>query len=544
MSFVECRIEGVKDRLREGLFSYVASSLIHAIVFLTLALLLGNVASRPPRGEAVNIESFLQDEPPVDALKTITISDEPPPVDPAAELPSMTPASQFLGDPSGSTDGDDSSEPNAGGGRSDGQSGSILSAAALGAYGSGAGPRWPGLSIARPTWGRGDKVGVDGDSSGFHTRGPRKGGPIVGTCRDGDRAVAAALDWLARHQGPDGGWSLDYRQRCKDPSCTGVGDSRSEAAAAALGLLPFLAAGQTHQSRGHFQKVVKAALAWLLGHQQPTGDLSAGGSQMYSHGLATIALCEAYGMTGDRALRGPAQAALHFIEVGQDPQTGGWWYTHRQPGGDTSVFGWQVMALKSGLMAQLDVSPASLDRARAWLASVGKGASKGLFSYRPDVAESNTMTAVGLLCTQYLGASRGDPRIVEGTGFLMANLPAAEARNVYYWYYAAQVMHNQQGSPWDQWYRRMRRILVQSQAIQGCASGSWDPDRPKDPWGVQGGRLMMTSLSTLTLEVPNRYLPLYHDMEGGAALADQSIIPATSPEQAAGKAEGKAAEKK
>ena len=544
MSFVECRIEGVKDRLREGLFSYLASSLIHAILFITLALLLGNVAPRPPRGDAVNIESFLQDEPPVESLKTIAISDEPPPADPASEILTMTPAAQSLGDPSGSTDGDDSPEPGAGGGRSDGQSGSILSAAALGVYGPGAGPMFPGLSLARPTWGHGDKVGKDGDRSGFRTRGPRKGGPIVGTCRDGDRAVAAALDWLARHQGLDGGWSLDYRQRCKDPSCTGVGDSRSEAAATALGLLPFLAAGQTHQSRGHFQKVVKAALAWLLGHQQPTGDLSAGGSQMYSHGLATIALCEAYGMTGDRTLRGPAQAALHFIEIGQDPQTGGWWYTHRQPGGDTSVFGWQVMALKSGLMAQLDVSPASLDRARTWLASVGKGASKGLFSYRPDVAQSNTMTAVGLLCTQYLGASRGDPRIVEGTGFLMANLPAVEARNVYYWYYAAQVMHNQQGSSWDQWNRRMRRILVQSQAVKGCASGSWDPDRPKDPWGVQGGRLMMTSLSTLTLEVPYRYLPLYHDTEGGAALAGQSIIPTTPAEQAAAKADGKPAEKK
>jgi hypothetical protein len=265
---------------------------------------------------------------------------------------------------------------------------------------------------------------------------------------------------------------------------------------------------------------------------------------MYSHGLATIALCEAYGMTGDRTLRGPAQAALHFIEIGQDPQTGGWWYTHRQPGGDTSVFGWQVMALKSGLMAQFEVSPTSLDGARTWLASVGKGASKGLFSYRPDVAQSNTMTAVGLLCTQYLGASRGDPRIVEGTDFLMANLPAVEARNVYYWYYAAQVMHNQQGSSWDQWNRRMRRILVQSQAVQGCASGSWDPDRPKDPWGLQGGRLMMTSLSTLTLEVPYRYLPLYHDMEGGAALADQSIAPASSAKQSAAKPAGKAAKKK
>ena len=56
---------------------------------------------------------------------------------------------------------------------------------------------------------------------------------------------------------------------------------------------------------------------------------------------------------------------------------------------------------------------------------------------------------------------------------------------------------------------------------------------------------MMTSLSALTLEVPYRYLPLYHDMEGGAALADLSIATAASPEQAAAaKGERKPTEKK
>ena len=43
---------------------------------------------------------------------------------------------------------------------------------------------------------------------------------------------------------------------------------------------------------------------------------------MYSHGLATIALCEAYGMTKDEALRGPAQAAVNFIEMAQNPNIG------------------------------------------------------------------------------------------------------------------------------------------------------------------------------------------------------------------------------
>ncbi len=40
-----------------------------------------------------------------------------------------------------------------------------------------------------------------------------------------------------------------------------------------------------------------------------------------------------------------------------------------------------------------------------------------------------------------------------------------------------------------------------------CAEGSWNPEG--DEWGDAGGRLMVTSLSCLTLEVYYRYLPLY-----------------------------------
>ncbi len=306
MSYVECRIDRVKESMREGLFSYAASSLFHAILFLTLALVLGNISPRPPLGDALSIESFATEERPAEPLNTITIPDDSPaPPDPGTDSPTLTPASQPLGDPRGVSDvGDDAPEQDAGGGQPDGQRSAIIGLTSVGAQGLGLGPMLPGINIAGPGIGTGKDFGTGGPGFGFRTLGPRRGVPDgSGRARDGDRAVAGALDWLARHQGPDGGWSLDYHNRCKNPSCTGVGDSHSEAAATAMGLLPFLAAGHTHQSRCHYQKVVRAALAWLLSRQKPTGDLSAGGSQMYSHGLATIALCEAYGMTADSKLR-------------------------------------------------------------------------------------------------------------------------------------------------------------------------------------------------------------------------------------------------
>ncbi len=94
--------------------------------------------------------------------------------------------------------------------------------------------------------------------------------------------------------------------------------------------------------------------------------------------------------------------------------------------------------------------------------------------------------------------------------YLMGHLPNIKSRDTYYWYYATQVMHNVPGPEWDTWNRQMRRVLIESQVKEGCAAGSWDPARPTpDRWREQGGRLMVTSLACLTLEVYYRYLPLY-----------------------------------
>jgi hypothetical protein len=232
---------------------------------------------------------------------------------------------------------------------------------------------------------------------------------------------------------------------------------------------------------------------------------------MYTHGLATICMCEAYGLSRDKALGESAQKAINFICAAQNPARGGWHYqgTPDEPG-DTSVVGWQIMALKSGIMAGLDVPERALTGASKWLKMVSQGKDGGLFSYQPDGGASPSMSAVGLLCSQYLGMKRSDPGMIEGVGFLMKQPPVPQARNIYYWYYATQVLHNVPGQDWDNWNRKMRKLLITTQVKGGCAEGSWDPAEPvKDPWGEAGGRIMITSLSTLTLEVYYRYLPLY-----------------------------------
>ena len=244
-----------------------------------------------------------------------------------------------------------------------------------------------------------------------------------------------------------------------------VGAADAPGAATGLALLPFLGRGYTHETRGPYKQRVYAAVNWLLAHQKPTGDLSVTGgqTQTYSHAIATIALCEAYAMTHDKRLEMPARAGLHVIVKGQDQQTGGWRYVYRAPGGDTSVFGWQLTALETGRKAGLGPPQATFDLAKKWLEGVSHGDSKGLFSYRPLQEPADTMTAVGLLGTQYLGARRDDPRLPEGTRFLMSQLPELNRRNIYYWYYATQAMHNMPGADWVRWNDAIRKVLLQTQ---------------------------------------------------------------------------------
>ena len=363
--------------------------------------------------------------------------------------------------------------------------------------------------------------------------------------------VTPALVWLAKHQLSDGHWSLQhYGDLCKDKSCTGPGDVSADVGATAMGLLPFLAAGQTHISRGKYKEHIAKGIDWLIKNQQPDGNLAKDAAQtmnshlrpapiwvtnmkgvtlglpmMYSHGLATIALCEAYGLSGDRRVGMAAQGGVNFILNAQNTADGGW-RDNPKDAADTSVVGWQVMALKSAHMAGLNVGGSVFSGASKWLDSVAVHDGTE-YAYQPGNGSSNTMTAVGLLCRQYLGAKRDNPMLVGGMAYLLNHLPDEDFSNIYYWYYATQVMHNMSGYEWDTWNRKMRDLLVHTQVcnVDQCANGSWAPE--KDAWGKHGGRIMTTSLSCLTLEIYYRYLPLFKPEAGGQNFVLRACQPQT-----------------
>lgn len=403
----------------------------------------------------------------------------------------------------------------------------------------------------------GTGFGLAGLGGGMGGRGGRRANSIGrGATKESEEAVDLALKWLAEHQLPDGSWSYNHQQaptcqgKCPDPGEM----TEARIAATAMGVLPFLGAGQTNQL-GRYQRTVAAGLKYLIQRMElrPQGGcLSEEGGRMYSHGLATIALCEAYAMqvnpkavrkmqralydgsgrvspgeTSPKAKQEPipvpglhraAQAALDFVAYAQDPVGGGWRYQPRQPG-DTSMVGWHLMAWMSGKMSYLRVSPTTALRANQYLNHVQVDDYGSNYGYTDKNRPTKATQAIGLLCRMYLGWPRDHPGISKGVGEMSRAGPAHGY--MYYDYYATQVLHHYGGEPWKQWHPRMRDSLVASQSKDGHTAGSWYFPGG-DRGAAKGGRLYCTSLAAMTLEVYYRHMPLYgEDVLKHAGLPDE-----------------------
>jgi hypothetical protein len=362
-----------------------------------------------------------------------------------------------------------------------------------------------------------DAMGGTGSSDGSTLEGRRGGlrGQLAhrgGGSAASEKAVAQALDWLARHQHPDGYWSFDHRYGECQGQCDQPGSLQTSLmGATGLALLPYLGAGNTQRDGTH-RAIVKRGVAALVGMMQvsPNGGSFYDGGQMYSHGIATMALCEAYAMTRDRKLRSSAQLAVNFTCYAQDPRGGGWRYEVHQPG-DTSVLGWQVGALKSADLARLAVPRLVVERAAYFLDSA-QGDGGETYVYEPIEAErrtTNATSAIGLLCRMYLGAERDHPVLKKGVERIVNAGPSDN--DAYYNFYATQLVFqftDGQGEWWKKWNTSMRDKLIASQDQNGHAAGSWAP-KDGDHGKEKGGRLYATALNCMTLEVYYRLMPIY-----------------------------------
>jgi Squalene-hopene cyclase C-terminal domain len=336
-----------------------------------------------------------------------------------------------------------------------------------------------------------------------------------------EAAVKAALRWLAANQSPDGHWDASRfgggrETKTLDHDRRGAG-AEADTAMTGLTLLAFMAAGHTHKEGG-YQPSVQRGLNYLMAVQAVDGNLAGQAETyafMYCHGIAAMALSEAYALTGDARLANAVRRALAYTIAAQNRTTGGWRY---RPGeeGDTSQLGWQLMALKSAELGGIPIPAATRDGMARFLRSVSSGQHNGLASYRPRERVSCSMTAEALVCRQFLAVDRTAALAEEAAHYVVTELPGQGKSNFYYWYYATLGLYQLQDEHWTRWNEALTTTLTRSQRRDGDLAGSWDPD---DVWGGYGGRVYSTSLGALCLEVYYRYLPLYTE----AATHDRAL---------------------
>jgi hypothetical protein len=340
--------------------------------------------------------------------------------------------------------------------------------------------------------------------------------------KDSERAVAMGLAWLARQQKQDGSWVFD-------------GDSKAEViASTGMALLPFLAAGETHKGGKSYQKQVYSGLQFLVRNCPSGANAGRLSTNMYAQAIGTLALCEAYGMTKDKGFLQPsAQAAINYIQKAQGAN-GSWGYAAGS-NGDTSIVGWQVQALQAARLSKdIVVSDAVIKKAIGFLNFASAGSRKAAYGYLDNTgaAAATSLTAVGLLCRYYIdGWGPDNPGMAEGVSGLMKRAPGAGAAkpalDMYYYYYATQVVHFFEGEEWKNWNEGpkqadgsrkggMRDWLIELQKKDGANRGSWEPE--PGFIGRSCGRLGTTAMCLLTLEVYYRHLPLYKRGNNGEAI--------------------------
>jgi hypothetical protein len=366
--------------------------------------------------------------------------------------------------------------------------------------------------------------GPGGGGVGQDGKGGRGGRPPFVTPQI-DSSVLAALQWLKNHQSSDGHWSCaGFDAMCKANRCDGAGDPTYDVGVTGLSLLAFLGAGETHVV-GSCRDTVKNGLRYLRSVQDSEGCFGPRTSQhfLYNHACASLAMVEAYGMTGSQFFKDPAQRSIAFILHARNPYLA-WRYSAPADGdNDTSVTGWMVMALKSAKLSGLDAEKQPVADAISWVEKMtepefgrtgyqqrgGAPARTNEAMAKFPAAKSESLTAVGMTIRIFGGRDlKSDEMIGKGADLLVKCLPKWDADqgsiDFYYWYYGSLAMFQVGGERWKKWNESMKSALLAHQRLEKERDeyGSWDP---LDPWSGEGGRVYSTALNCLTMEVYYRY---------------------------------------
>jgi len=368
-------------------------------------------------------------------------------------------------------------------------------------------------------------------------------------------AIALGLNWLTAHQSGDGTWKPHELFWCHgkenhDAAPSGKGKALYEIGITGMTVSAYLGAGYTHRGSHPHAHAVRKALIWLVAAQGKDGCVGPRTVQqyVYNHAFATLALVEAYALTGDPKLRRPAQKAIDFSAFARNPGLA-WRYGIRPGENDTSVTGCMGMPLyvalrlnrageRAGLLEPIGLDDAAFAGIRNWLdkvtdpdyARVGY-VMRGTGPARPQAYvdefpgdKSESLTAIAVLMRLVLPGRDETAKEKEKSAFLIAKgvelmldlrplwSESEGSIDFYYWYYASMALRQVGGPAWKAWDEALAATLLGSQCQHGrvCGRlGSWDA---VSIWAkADGGRIYATAMALLMLETPDRMRPIPSD---------------------------------
>jgi hypothetical protein len=312
--------------------------------------------------------------------------------------------------------------------------------------------------------------------------------------------VARGHAWMIKQQNRDGSFSVERA----------FAGQAAPVAVTALAALSLMAAGNL-PDRGEHDRVVRAAVDWLVDHCDESGYFTTDSdsiSKMHGHGYALLALTQACGMSGDdterrRRMREAIERGVRLIETSQG-ETGGWWYDpKRSSDHEGSVTVCMVQALRAARDAGFAVDKGVIERAVQYLKRSQEPES-GRFRYRiNDPSTSWALTAAALATLNATG-DYGSELVRRGFEALQESDPFTggagfEAFRDYGALYAAQAYwQHPDRSAFDRWWPEF---------VRECEVDRQQPDGDFEDRVY--GNVYATAIVTLTLQVPVGYLPLF-----------------------------------
>ena len=322
----------------------------------------------------------------------------------------------------------------------------------------------------------------------------RFGGRYAGAT---EAAVIKALEWLKNNQLQDGSWSGD-------------GGARNKAAMTGMGLLCFLAHGETPSTSERYGPTVDRAIKFLVSQQKDDGSFD---GNSYANGIAVYAISEAYALTRIPSLRTAMEKGIERIIRGMQ-DTGAFTYGYEKNGRrDTSVAGWQAQAMKAAYIAGADV-PGLTEAMQRCVNGFKMNyiPEQGRFRYAPQPGKAEgsnptlACTGIGTLSLQLLGQASSPE--VEGALKYLDTItpnyqnPEGTSWPLYAWYYITQAIFHKGKGSWERWNNAFAREMVAAQN----EDGSWvSTGREESEYGKVYG----TVFSAVSLMVYYRFLPTY-----------------------------------